>query len=203
MTALIAKRHNTKIVNMPETLVYEELNGRKLYRKGYKTIVNQTKTIEEIMGCSSLQGIIISVLLSYLYRNIEDEGYTIVTNEIGLHISLGNNLSSDIILYDAEEARKYQFDEHYFNVAPKIVIEVDVKIELEDTNALEYLTEKNKSLFDFGVERVVWIFTEDKKIVLAEPNKDWVVQNWSNDFDLLKGHAINLEKLIEKKGYKI
>jgi Uma2 family endonuclease len=106
-------------------------------------------------------------------------------------------------LYDAEEARKYQFDEHYFNVAPKIVIEVDVKIELEDTNALEYLTEKNKTLFDFGVERVVWIFTEDKKIVLAEPNKDWVVQNWSNDFDLLKGHAINLEKLIEKKGYKI
>lgn len=193
----------TKAFYIPKHLVYEELNGRKLYRKGYKEFLNHTKTIEEIMGCSSLQGIIISVLLSYLYRNIEDEGYAIVTNEIGLHVSLGNNLSSDIILYDAEDARKYQFDEHYFNVAPKMVIEVDVKIELEDINAIEYLNEKNKTLFAFGVERVVWFFTKDKKVLLAEPNQDWIMRDWSKDFELIKGRSINLEQMIEKKGYKI
>ena len=192
-----------KVTNIPKRLVYEELNGRKLYRRGYKEVLNQNKTIEEIMGCSSLQGIVISVLLSYLYRNIEDEGYTIVTNEIGLHISLGDNLSSDIILYDAKDAEQYKFDDHYFNVAPKMVIEVDVKIDLEQSNALAYLTEKNKTLFDFGVERVVWIFTKDKKILLAEPNQDWILRDWSKDFTLIAGHSINLEQLIEKKGYKI
>ena len=155
------------------------------------------------MGCSSLQGIIISVLLSYLYRNLEDDGFTIVTNEIGLHISLGNNLSSDIILYDAEDARQYQYDDHYFNVAPKMVIEVDVKIDVEDTNAIEYLNEKNRTLFAFGVERIVWFFTKDKKVLLAEPDKDWIMRDWSRDFELINGHSINLEQMIEKKGYQI
>ena len=84
-----------------------------------------------------------------------------------------------------------------------MVIEVDVKIDLEQTNALAYLTEKNKTLFDFGVERVVWIFTKDKKILLAEPNEDWILRDWSRDFTLIAGHSINLEQMIEKKGYKI
>ena len=192
-----------KVQYIPKNLIYEELNGRKLYRRGYKDVLNQTKTIEEIMGCSSLQGIIISVLLSYLYRNLEDEGYSIITNEIGLHMSLGNNLSSDIILYKAEDARQYQFDTHYFNVAPKMVIEVDVKIELEDIRDLEYIAQKNKTLFDFGVERIVWVFTSNKKVLLAEPNQDWILRDWSRDFELLNGHSINLEKMIDKKGYKI
>ena len=62
------------------------------------------------MGCSSLQGIIISILLRYLYAHTDENEFEIVTNEIGLHMSLGNNLSSDIILYNAEDARQYQFD---------------------------------------------------------------------------------------------
>ena len=192
-----------KVFYVPQKLIYEELNGRKLYRRGYQNVLNKTKTIEETIGCSSLQGIIISILLRYLYAHTNENEYEIITNEIGLHVSLGNNLSSDIILYNAEEARQYAFDDHYFNVAPKMVIEVDVKIDLENTTAVDYLTEKNKTLFNFGVERIVWIFTEDKKIVLATPNKDWIVSDWSNDFTLLEGHLVNLEKMILKKGYKI
>ena len=193
----------TKLPYISKNLVYEELNGRKLYRRSYKDVLNQTKTIEEIMGCSSLQGIIISILLRYLYAHTDENEYEIVTNEIGLHMSLGNNLSSDIILYDAEDARQYQFDTHYFNVAPKMVLEVDVKIELEDIRDLEYIAQKNKTLFDFGVERIVWVFTSNKKVLLAEPNQDWILRDWSRDFELINGHAINLEKMIDKKGYKI
>ncbi len=193
----------TKVLYIPKNLIYEELNGRKLYRRGYRDVLNQTKTIEEIIGCSSLQGIIISILLRYLYAHTDENEYEIVTNEIGLHMSLGNNLSSDIILYDAEDARQYQFDTHYFNVAPKMVIEVDVKIELEDMRDIEYIDKKNKTLFDFGVERIIWVFTNSKKVLLAEPNQDWILRDWSREFELLNGHSINLEKLIEKKGYKI
>ena len=193
----------TKLPYISKNLVYEELNGRKLYRRSYKDVLNQTKTIEEIMGCSSLQGIIISILLRYLYAHTDENEYEIVTNEIGLHMSQGNNLSSDIILYDAEDARQYQFDIHYFNVAPKMVIEVDVKIELEDIRDFEYINKKNKTLFDFGVERIVWVFTNSKKVLLAEPNQDWILRDWSRDFEMIDGHSINLEKLIDKKGYKI
>ena len=202
MTAVATTNENKKIIGIPEILVYEELNGRKMYRKGYKHVINQTKTIEEIMGCSSLQAAIVSVLLSYLYRNIEDEGYEIMTNEAGLHVSLGNNLSSDIILYNSEDFLKYQLDVHYFNVAPKMVIEVDIKIELEDMTSVDYWTKKTESLFSFGVEKVIWIFSEDKKIILAEPNKDWLVRDWAKDFELMPNHIINIQKMIDKKGYK-
>jgi Uma2 family endonuclease len=203
MTALAEKRTNLKIATLPSILVYEELNGRKLYRKGYKKFLNRTKTIEEIMGCSSLQAAIVSVFLSYLYRQVEDEGYEIMTNEAGLHISLGNNLSSDIILYDSEDFLKYRLDEHYFSVAPKVVIEVDVKIELEDMDATDYWTTKTDLLLGFGVEKVVWVFTEDKKIILAEPNKKWIECDWVEDFELLPNHILNLQKRIDKKGYKV
>lgn len=203
MTALAEKKAIKQIAYLPSTLVYEELNGRQLYRKDYKKCLNRTKTIEEIMGCSSLQAAIVSIFLSYLYRQVEDEGYEIMTNEAGLHISLGNNLSSDIILYDSEDFLKYRLDEHYFNVAPKIVIEVDVKIELEDIDATEYWTSKTDVLLAFGVEKVVWVFTEDKKIILAERNKTWVECDWIEDFELLPNHIINLQKRIDKKGYKV
>jgi Uma2 family endonuclease len=201
MTIVAFKDDNKTIKSIPEILVYEELNGRTMYRKGYKSVLNQTKTIEEIMGCSSLQAAIVSVLLSYLYRNIEDEGYEIMTNEAGLHIALGNNLSSDIILYDSVDFLKYRLDEHYFNVAPKLVIEVDIKVELEDMSSVEYWTKKTQTLFGFGVEKVIWVFSEDKKIILAEPNKDWIVRDWTKDFEFMPNHVINIQSMIEKKGY--
>jgi Uma2 family endonuclease len=203
MTAISKRENIPSETDIPDFLVYEELNGRKLYRKGYKNYLNQTKTIEEIMGSSSLQGIVISIILSYLYRNVEDEGFAIITNEAGLHVSKGNNLSSDIILYRNEDVLNYKIDEHYFNVAPKIVIEVDIKVDLEKLHDMNYFKEKTLSLFGFGVERVIWIFTNNKTVILAEPNQDWIIRDWSKDFELIGGHTVNLLQMIEKKGYQI
>lgn len=192
------KKQSRKI---PDYLVYEVLNGKKLYRKGYKDVLNQTKTLEEIKGSNSLQGIIISVMLSYLYRSIEDLGYTIITNEAGLHIAKGENLSSDIIIYKTEDTQKYKIDDHYFNVAPKLVIEVDVKIQTDDHKMMEYVYEKTNMLFSFGVEKVIWIFSNEKKIFLAEPNQDWIIRDWHKDFEIMPNHTINLLKMIEDRGY--
>lgn len=192
------KKQSRKI---PDYLVYEVLNGKKLYRKGYKDVLNQTKTLEEIKGSSSLQGIIISVMLSYLYRSIEDLGYTIITNEAGLHIAKGENLSSDIIIYKTEDTQKYKIDDHYFNVAPKLVIEVDVKIQTDDHKMMEYVYKKTNMLFSFGVEKVIWIFSNEKKIFLAEPNQDWIIRDWHKDFEIMPNHTINLLKMIEDRGY--
>jgi Uma2 family endonuclease len=155
------------------------------------------------MGCSSLQSIVISVMLSYLYRNIEDEGYSIATNEAGLHLSLGTNLSADIALYPIETAVAYLLDNHYFNIPPKIVIEVDVSIDLENIADVSYISQKIQALFHFGVERVLWILTPDKKILIAEPNQDWILRDWNKDVQLMEGHTFNLMQMIQKKGYKI
>ncbi|MEO0042738.1 MAG: hypothetical protein RL329_2186 [Bacteroidota bacterium] len=190
-------------IPIPQQLIYEELDGQIFYRKGYKDVLNQTKTIEEIMGCSSLQSIIISVLLRYLYSQLNEREYEIVSNEAGLHLSLGNNLSADIALYDAKVALQYQMDKHYFKIPPKIVIEVDIAIDLENIVDYKYVSKKLQALFKFGVERVLWIFTYDQKILIAEPNQDWILRDWAKDVQLMEGHTFNLMQMIQKKGYKI
>jgi hypothetical protein len=43
------KKRSKKI---PETLVYEVLNGRPLYRKGYKEVLRKNLNPENIMGSS-------------------------------------------------------------------------------------------------------------------------------------------------------
>jgi Uma2 family endonuclease len=196
------KNGNGTVLNVPKSLIYDEFGGRVYYRKGYKNVLNQTKTKEDIMGTSSLQGTIISVLLSYLYRNVEDDGYVIITNEAGLHIALGENLSADIILYEQEDFLKYRIDEHYFNVAPKIVIEVDIKIELENQTAMQYVTEKTEALLKFGVEHVIWVFSKERIVVYKTPNTDFIISDWRKDFELLPNHVLNIQKMIEKRGYQ-
>jgi Uma2 family endonuclease len=190
-------------IPIPKQLIYEELNGLILYRKGYQDVLNQTKTIEAIMGCGSLQSIIISLLLRYLYTNLDENEYEIATNEAGLHLSLGNNLSADIALYSLAAATAYELNKHYFNIPPKIVIEVDVSIALDNISDIAYIHQKIQALFDFGVERVLWVLTADKKILIAEPNQDWILRDWAKEVQLMDGHTFNLMQMIQKKGYKI
>ena len=94
-TALSAPENKKKRSRkIPDYLVYEELNGRKLYRKGYRDVLSQTKKLEDIIGSSSLQGIIISLMLRYLYKNLDESQFEIITNEIGLHHGWRGNLQT-------------------------------------------------------------------------------------------------------------
>ncbi len=53
MEAVAAKpKAKKEAKTLPKELVYETLAGRVFYRKGYRDVLNKTKTIEEIMGSS-------------------------------------------------------------------------------------------------------------------------------------------------------
>ena len=60
-----------------------------------------------------------------------------------------------------------------------------------------YFHKKTDELLAFGVERVIWIFTDSRKIMISEKGKDWQILNWSKDVAILDGVNINLEKLID------
>ena len=45
------KRERKKI---PEALVYEIMNGKPIYYNDYQLVINKEKTIDEVMGSSSL-----------------------------------------------------------------------------------------------------------------------------------------------------
>ena len=47
---------------IPAQLIYEEFGGRVYYRKGYRAVLTKKKTIEEIIGSSSLQAFLVSII---------------------------------------------------------------------------------------------------------------------------------------------
>ena len=82
-----------KVKEIPEALVYEIIDGRKLYYKGYKDVLSKKKKIEDIMGASGLQSFIIQYILGILYIQVGRKDYHFLTNEVGSHLSHKTNLS--------------------------------------------------------------------------------------------------------------
>jgi Uma2 family endonuclease len=184
---------------VPSYLVYETLNGRPLYRKGYKDVLAKRKTPGEIMGCSDLQAIIVSALHGYIYNQVNRKAYWIVTNEPGLHIRLGDNLSNDIAIY---EKQKVTIKGKFFDVAPKVVVEVDIKVDLEAFPAMEqdYIYEKTQAMLDFGTERVIWITTKSRKIFVAVQGETWVTLNWDATVPVLEAVTLNVADILTEEG---
>ncbi|MDX2069856.1 MAG: hypothetical protein SFV55_15615 [Haliscomenobacter sp.] len=45
---------------IPAALIYEIMDGKPVYYKGYREVLNNEKTLEEVMGASTLQGFIVA-----------------------------------------------------------------------------------------------------------------------------------------------
>ncbi|QIP17279.1 Uma2 family endonuclease [Spirosoma aureum] len=184
---------------IPSYLIYETLNGRPLYRKGYKEVLAKRKTPGEIMGCSDLQAIIVSTLHLYLGNHINRKAYWVVTNEPGLHLKLGDNLSNDIALYEKE---KVTVKGKFFDVAPRVVVEVDIKVDLEAFPAMEqdYIYAKTQAMLNFGTERVIWITTQSRKIFVATQGENWLTLNWEATVPVLDTVTLNVAALLTEEG---
>jgi hypothetical protein len=192
-----------KVKEIPEALVYEIIDGRKLYYKGYKDVLSKKKKIEDIMGSSTLQGYIIFYLLKICYRFLDENKYIFLTNESGIHLEKSNNLSSDISIFEKSILTPNQVNENYAVVAPRIVIEVDIKIHLFMEDDFVYIDKKTKKLLEFGVEKVIWILSKSKSIVIATKDEDWIVRNWNKDTELLDGQLFNIGEYLKKEGIEV
>ena len=51
MEAVTEKKKKKKAEKIPDYLIKEVMDGIPFYYKGYKDVLNKTKTKEEIMGC--------------------------------------------------------------------------------------------------------------------------------------------------------
>ncbi len=89
-----------KVIRIPPYLVYEIMDGKPIPYRGFESVLNKEKTLEDIMGSRRLQALIISALLRFLYKHLHEDIYEIVTNEAGLHLSKKNNLSTDIGIFE-------------------------------------------------------------------------------------------------------
>ena len=186
--------------NIPDYLVYEVMDGKPIYYRGYQSVLNKTKTLEDIMGCSSLQAELVSYLLSVIYPFIDHKKYRVYTNEIGSHIDKNNNLSNDIAIYDKAVLTADKINRKYPDVPPKLVIEIDTEADVSELTGFGYVYKKAKKLLDFGVERIIWIMIDTRIVAVIEPGQDWQVREWNTDIELMDGHTFNIARYLDEEG---
>ena len=183
---------------IPESLIFETINGRPLYYEGYQDVVAGILKPEDIMGSSDLQSIIVAIIVGTLWNRIDRKLYQLASNESGLHIGPGDNLSADIAIF--EKAAVGTLKGKYFDVPPKIVVEVDIKIDLKEIGGdVAYISIKSQELFAFGVERVIWVLSKIQKVISMQPNQDWIVTDWGNDVTVMDGCVLNVKQLLDEE----
>lgn len=190
--------HRIPAKKIPASLIYEIIDGKPIYYKGYEEVVNGTKTIEEVMGSSNLQSTIIEYLLMVLFKSIDLTKYRVLTNETGLHLSKKNNLSGDIVIYDKSVLPVKSADKHYISVPPKIQIEVDIDAHLGAFSTPDgYIYTKTDKLLQFGVEKVIWLMSESKKVLVATKDENWSIIDWNKDIAIANGISFNIGKYLK------
>lgn len=201
------KRIRTKFAKheIPKSLIYEEYDGKPMYYRGYKDVLNQLKTLEEIMGESDTQFIIIACLLKFLIKNIDDDKFIVGSNEVGLHTKKRSNLSADIAIYEKSTLQGKTPKNKYFDIPPLVVIEVDIEADTSSfgISEIDYYSMKTKKLLEFGTKEVVWFFSGGKKMLVAHPNQDWVLSDWDKNVTLLGEYQFSLANLLQKDGFKL
>ncbi len=192
-------RRTIKPAPVPRVLIYEEWAGKPVYYKGYRDVLAGTKNIEEIMSCSDLQGVIVYLIGLYIGNKLNRKQYLISTNESGLHMAKNENFGNDLAIF--EKAKVGKLKSKYFSVAPVVVIEVDIKADIEAfLNEGSYLFQKSQKMLDFGTERVIWILTETRKVfVAARDQKQWIITDWDQDITVMDGCVLNIKQLLDEE----
>ncbi len=195
-----ARKGEGNVPDIPESLVYEVLDGRPVYFKGYKDVLNGEKQQAEIMGISGLQGIIISYLVELMFSKIGSKQYRILFNEIGVHINHNQNLASDIGIYDRKLVTPDKINTQYIDVPAKVFLEVDIKADVEDIGETGYIRRKTQQLLKFGAEKVVWVLSKPKIVITATPDGKWDFSDWDSNVEILDGHVFNIGNYLKAEG---
>ncbi len=185
------KKAATKI---PAYLVYEVVNGKPIYYKGYKEVLDKTKTFEEIIMESKLQAGLKAALSAFLYFVLQKKGYQLATGELGVNISKTNKRGADLAVFKAEN---WSWDSKFSDLPPEVAIEIDVQAEVEDQQEMSYIHEKIKDYLAFGVRKVIWIFTKERLVVEATAQLPWLTHDWSAEIEVVEGVSFKLEELVK------
>lgn len=182
-------------------LIYEtDAAGKPIYYAGFETVLNQQKEPESIMGASALQSYLVNIILDFLYSHPQRKRFVYLASELGLQIGKKKWRSCDIAIYQRERLTVSELTNKYLNLPPDFVIEIDTKADLSKyTYPHDYFLEKTRQLHEFGVKKVIWIFTEKQPVLWESDSADTITihQRWDVDITITDGMTFNLAHLIE------
>jgi hypothetical protein len=206
-TATITKKstavHSRLSAAIPMWLIRETIDGIPFYYAGYRSVLNKTKTLEDIMADSGLQLILKRFFFKLLDSYLDSATCWVLMGEVGSHLDHRNNMGLDVAVYEKKQLTPDKITSQYIDVTPKIVIEVDVRVEMKDKDANlfeEFVLRKVKKLFAFGTEKIVWVFSKSKTVIIATPDNKWSVLDWDQDIELSEGLIFNIGKYLETEG---
>lgn len=189
--------------NIPVALVREVVEGIPFYYPGYRSVLNKTKKLEEIMSDSGLQTLLKNLIGDDLKSQIDRRQFYVFAGETGSHLNHRNNFGLDIAIYDRQILTPSKITVKFIDVAPKIVLEIDVNVEMPDADGNlfeQYMVPKIQQLFAFGTERVIWFFTKTKTIIYATAAEQWTFPKWDSDLEIMPGVTVNIARLIKEEG---
>lgn len=192
----------SKTKTIPESLVYEMIDGKPIYRKGYREVVSGKKTLEEIMGASTLQSVIVYYLTVFVGKFIDEDQYFVLVSEPGVHIDHRTNLANDVAIYSQSVLPPSKISKKYADVPPRIAIEVDINADVADTSETGYIYKKTRKLLDFGVEKVFWVLTDAQAVIVATKERMETI-DWMRSIELMDGQSFNVGEYLQKRGITV
>lgn len=189
---------------VPESLIYEVLDGRPLYYQGYRDVLAGRKTAEEIMGSSTLQWVLVSYFMELMILALDRKKYRFASNEAGVHLDHRSNLSHDVSIYDRAVLTPDKINKKYASVPAVVAIEIDIKADLSNVEDRNYVNLKTRKLLDFGTDKVIWIFTDSQQVMVAERTADaWLTMGWHRDLELHDGQLFNIGEYLKQEGIDV
>jgi len=179
-------------------LIYEEVNGKPIYYKNYKLVIKGKKALEEVKMSSPIQSKIVSLILYFLISRIDKSRYEILSHEIGVRTKLGKR-AIDIGIFEKIEVNKFIEKSSILPICPIIAIEIDTKAQLKEDEYMNYIYDKANDLLNSGTEKVIWILTKPKIILIAQKEKSWEIKKWNDDIEVMENIKFNLNRLLKEE----
>ncbi len=194
------KDKRKKRARIPKALIYEMRKGSPIYYRDYDKVLAGELPLEAVIGSSGLQSWLVIIIAFFLRNLLKKKGYEILSNEVGYKFAPKSWYNLDIAVWKKEKIKPYLKENKLILIAPEIVVEIDTKADLRKfENPQDYFHRKTQDLLDSGVKKVIWIFTNDKKIWIAENKKPWLIVDFDYDIDLIENVKFNLQKLIKEE----
>jgi hypothetical protein len=189
----IASKHRKASVKIPAYLVYEVVGGKPIYYKGYKDVLNKTKTFEEITTESLLQSWLKAQLSALLIIKLAGKDFQVTAGELGINLSKEDKRGADLSIFKKEN---FVLSPHFSNLPPEVIFEIDVRADTENTTEMDYVLDKISDYHAFGVKKIIWIFTKKRKVMDAPANQPWIMLDWTSEVEVIADLKINLAEMV-------
>jgi Uma2 family endonuclease len=176
----------TESVNFP---VYERVKGKPIYFKDYKEF--GFKDVPRLD--STAQAFLKNKLVNVMGNELLSFGYEILLGSPVLQITPDNKRIVDLAAF---ESGALTLNDQFATLPPLFTVEIDFHTHVP---TMEYIFEKIADYHNFGVQKVFWVFTKNKKVMVAPSGQPWLTLDWSADVEVVEGLVINLADIVAKK----